>query len=96
MICVYQELTPEPWRLCRCGGKKAKCTAPERQHPNTPPFDPAGFHSERVPGADGNPRSDFFLVNSLYCTRQHCRNFTPGENRESERHEDSSLRNRER
>lgn len=79
MTCAYAADTGNQWKGCRCGATAIKCTAPDRQHPKTPPIDPAGFHSERVPGADGEPRTDYFLVNSLYCTRQHCRNYTEGD-----------------
>lgn len=76
MTCRFQTITEEPWRGCRCGARVAICTQPDRQHPNTPPLDPAGFHSERAAGPGGEIRTDHTRVNSNYCTARTCRNYT--------------------
>lgn len=78
MTCKHGTDTGEKWRNCRCGATAVKCAAPERQHPKTPPLDHAGFHSTRVPGENGEPRSDYYLTNSLYCTAKHCRSYSEG------------------
>ena len=79
MICQYRELTDQDWKNCRCGARLAYCSHPARQHPNTPPLDPAGFHSERILDETGEPRTDKTRVNSLYCTAKHCKSYTEEE-----------------
>ena len=78
MTCRFSTPTAETWPGCKCRAKTAECRAPARQHPNTPPLDPAGFHSRRVLTETGEPRRDYFIVNSLYCTARTCRNYEEG------------------
>lgn len=79
MTCLHQTLTAADWKLCRCGAKVAECRAPERQHPNTPPLDPAAFHAERAADERGGIITEYTRVNSLYCTPRTCRNYTEGD-----------------
>lgn len=73
--CIYRTLTSERWKLCRHGGMVALCRCPSRQHPNCPPFDPAGYHSERVLDDNGVIQTEYTRVKSTYCTPQHCTNY---------------------
>ena len=75
--CIFQTLTDTPWHGCVCKAKTAECRAPDRQHPKTPPFDPAGFHSQRVM-VDGIISTEYLIVNSRYCTEGTCKSYKEG------------------
>lgn len=76
MSCIYCLLTDKSWKNCHCGGVVAHCVNPARQHPNVPPLDHAGLHSERVVDKEGNIDNNYTRVNSVYCTRRACKSYT--------------------